>query len=149
HYVMKHIWKGLAFTMAVIFFVLLGSKVALDRAVSLFGPRWGFKSPSDPAAVPLLFLIVSVFLFILSPVFSGYSRRTEHQADMFALELTHSNKAGAHSFMKLAEDSKVDPDPGRLIEFWRYGHPALSRRIAFALSYRPWEEGKPNQMWRK
>ena len=149
HYVMKHIWKGLAFTMAVIFFVLLGSRLVLDQAVARFGRRWGFESPSDPAAVPLLLLILSVMIFILSPVFSGYSRRTEHQADVFALELTHSNEAGARSFMKLAEDSKVDPNPSRFIEFWRYSHPALSRRIEFALNYRPWETGKPNQMWKR
>jgi len=73
----------------------------------------------------------------------------EHQADVFGLELTHLNEATASSFVKFAEDSKQNPDPSRFIEFWRYGHPALGRRVEFALRYRPWAEGKPNELWKR
>ena len=55
----------------------------------------------------------------------------------------------ASAFVKLAEDSKVDPRPPRFIEWWRYSHPSLGRRIDFVLHYRPWAEGKPNELWKK
>ena len=50
--------------------------------------------------------------------------------------------------VKFAEDSKVDPRPPRVIEWWRYSHPSLGRRIDFVLQYRPWEQGKPNELWK-
>jgi Zn-dependent protease with chaperone function len=72
-------------------------------------------------------------------VYSGFSRHVEHQADVFGLELTHLNEAMASSFVKFAEDSKADPRPPRFIEWWRYSHPSLGRRIDFVLAYKPWE----------
>ena len=148
HYVMHHLWKGIAFTMAVLFFVFFAAKKLLDLALIRFGPAWGLSEPSDPATVPLLFLVLSLITFALSPVFAGYSRSVEHQADIFALELTRLNEPGARAFIKFAEDTKLDPEPNRFIEIWRYSHPALARRIAFALAYKPWERGEPNRLWK-
>jgi Zn-dependent protease with chaperone function len=71
----------------------------------------------------------------------------EHDADIFALELTHDNEALASAFVKLAEGSKQDPSPHPFIEFWRYTHPSIARRIVFSLNYKPWEKGEPNQKW--
>jgi Zn-dependent protease with chaperone function len=148
HYVMHHLWKGLAFTLAILFFVMWIAKRLVDWGVKRYGLKWGFDSPGDPAALPLLLLVISIVTFFLSPVFSGYSRYTEHQADIFALELTKTNVEGARAFKKLAEDSKVDPEPNRFIEFWRYSHPSLARRIEFCLGYKPWEQGQPNRAWK-
>ncbi len=75
--------------------------------------------------------------FLLSPVTNGFSRHIEHQADVFGLELTHLNEPMASAFVKFAEDSKADPTPPRFIEWWRYSHPSLQRRIDFVLGYRP------------
>lgn len=148
HYVMNHLWKGLAFAVFVLFFVFFAAKKIVDWATAAFGPKWGFSEVSDPAAIPLLLVVLSVLTFVLSPVFAGYSRRAEHQADIFALEVTRLNAPGARAFIKLAEDSKVNPEPNRFIEFWRYSHPALARRIEFALAYKPWETGQPNRLWK-
>jgi Zn-dependent protease with chaperone function len=48
----------------------------------------------------------------------------------------------ASAFVKFALDSKVDPTPNRFIEFWRYSHPSLTRRIEFVRHYKPWEAPK-------
>jgi len=101
----------------------------------------------DPAALPWLFDHRRGAELLFSPIYSSYSRHIEHQADQFALELTHLNEAAATSEVKFAEDSKVDPSPNRFIELWRYSHPAAQKRIDFALQYRPWEKGKPNELW--
>jgi hypothetical protein len=44
---------------------------------------------------------------------------------------------------------KVNPRPHPFIEFWRYSHPSLARRIDFVLHYKPWEEVKPNRLWNR
>ena len=148
HYVLRHMWKGLAYYLGIALFVYYLSQRIHDRGLRKWGPKWGITAPGDPASTPWLLLIASVIGFLLSPVLSGYSRHMEHEADVFSLELTHTNEAMARAFVKLAEDSKRDPDPNRFIEFWRYTHPAIARRIDFALAYKPWERGEPNQMWK-
>jgi STE24 endopeptidase len=149
HYVLHHVWKGLGFGFAVMLGVLFLAQRVVTEGTRRWGPRWGFSEPGDPAAVPWLLLVVSIITFLLSPVFAGFSRRSEHHADIFTLELTRLNEATATAFIKLAEDSKIEPQPPAFIEFWRYSHPPLAKRIDFALSYRPWETGQPNQRWRE
>ena len=148
HYVMKHIWKGLAFGVAVSLFVFLFAQWAYDWGLRKWGPRWGVTERGDPASLPWLLLVSSVITFLLSPVFSGYSRSMEHKADMFSLEVTHLNEPMAMAFKKMAEDSKRDPSPHPLMEFWLYSHPPIAKRIPFALGYKPWERGEPNRMWK-
>jgi STE24 endopeptidase len=148
HYVMHHVWKILGILLVIAAGVLwLGQRI-VEWATRRWGRGWGFEVPNDPAAVPLLLLVVSLIFFMLTPLINGVSRHFEEQSDTFALELTHSNDAGARAFVKFAEDSKVLPDPHPLIRFWRYSHPTLAERVAFCRSYKPWLEGKPNRLWR-
>ena len=135
HYVLKHIWKGLAFSLAVSLFVFFAGQKIVDRGI----PRFGFSSAGDPAALPWVLLVFGAIGFLLTPVAAAYSRYGEHQADQFSLELTHLNEPMATAFRKFAEDSKRDPSPHPLIEYWCYTHPPIAKRIPFALSYRPWE----------
>jgi Zn-dependent protease with chaperone function len=149
HYVLHHLWKGLAFSLLVSFLVFFLGQKLYDRGLAKWGGRWRIESErGDPAALPWLLIGVSIVGFLLSPVTNGFSRYIEHQGDIFGLELTHLNEPTASAFVKFAEDSKVDPSPSKFIEFWRYSHPSLARRIEFVLRYRPWEQGKPNQLWK-
>jgi Zn-dependent protease with chaperone function len=135
HYVMKHIWKGLAFSLAISFFVFFAGQKIIEKPL----PRWQIERAGDPAALPWILLVFGAIGFFLSPVTSGFSRHLEHEADKFSLELTHLNEPMASAFVKMAEDSKRDPDPNVLIEYWRYSHPPIAKRIPFALTYKPWE----------
>ena len=135
HYVLKHIWQGLAASIAgslAVFFV--GQKI-IERGL----PRFGFTSAGDPAALPWVLLVFGAIGFVSTPISSAVSRAMEHQADQFGLELTHLNEPMATAFRKMAEDSKTDPSPHPLMEYWLYSHPPIAKRIPFALSYRPWE----------
>lgn len=149
HYVLNHVWKGLAFYIAVSFLGFFFGQKAYDWGVARWGARWRIGERGDPAALPWLILVSSVLSFLITPAGAGFSRYVEHQADIFGLELTHSNEAMASAFVKFAEDSKIDPRPPRLIEWWRYSHPSLGRRIDFVMGYRPWEKGEPNELWKK
>jgi len=148
HYVLNHMWKGLAFSVVLSFAGFFVAQRLYDRGLRRWGPRWGVSAPGDPASVPWLLFIAGALTFFGSPVISGYSRYIEHQADVFALELTHLNEPIATSFRKMAEDSKRDPSPHPLFELWTYSHPPIAKRIPFALSYRPWEKGEENRVWK-
>ncbi|HEY8848337.1 MAG TPA: M48 family metallopeptidase [Thermoanaerobaculia bacterium] len=140
HYVLHHIWKGVAFGIAVSFFVFLIGQKIFEWGLTRWGGRWGIGDRGDAASLPWLLLVGAMIGFVLSPVTSGFSRHIEHQADKFGLELTHLNEAMASSFVKFAEDSKRDPNPPRFIEWWLYSHPSAQHRIDFALSYKPWQK---------
>ncbi len=148
HYVLDHIWKGLAFSVVASFAGFFIAQRVHDRGLRTWGARWGFSAPGDPASVPWLLLIVGAITFVSSPIASGFSRYVEHEADVFAIELTHLNEPIATAFRKMAEDSKVDPSPHPLMEYWLYSHPPIAKRIPFALSYKPWEKGEENRVWK-
>lgn len=135
HYVMKHVWKGLAFSLALSLFVFFAGQKIIERGL----PRFGFPTAGDPAALPWVLLVFGAIGFLLTPVGAAYSRYGEHQADKFSLELTHLNEPMATAFRKMAEDSKRNPSPHPFIKYWRYTHPPIAERIPFALSYRPWK----------
>ncbi|HEY2325189.1 MAG TPA: M48 family metallopeptidase [Thermoanaerobaculia bacterium] len=139
HYVMKHIWQGFAWTVVISLFVSFLAQRFYERGLARWGRRWGVESNDDPAALPWLFMILGAIVFLISPISSGISRHMEHQADVFGLELTHLNDPMASAFVKFALDSKVDPTPNAFIEFWRYSHPSLTKRIQFVRNYKPWE----------
>ena len=147
HYVMKHMWKTLAFLLALSGVVFYVANRAYEPGLRRWGSRWGVTERGDPASLPWLLLIASAISFLLTPVISAYSRAQEHAADMFALEVTHLNEPMATAFVKMAEDSKRDPSPHPWIKFWRYTHPPIAERIPFALRYKPWERGEPNRTW--
>jgi Zn-dependent protease with chaperone function len=149
HYVLHHIWQGMAFAALVTLFGFALAQRLVELGLARWGARWRVTGIGDAAALPWLLAVASILSFLFSPIYSGYSRHIEHQADQFALELTHLNVAAATSEVKFAEDSKVDPRPNRFIEFWRYSHPAAQRRIDFALAYKPWERGQPNELWKR
>ena len=147
HYVLHHVWKGLGFILALFLAVFWAGQRVVERATTRWGRQWGFEVPHDPAAVPLLLLAVTVGVFLVTPAINGMSRHFEHEADTFALELTHLNRDGARAFVKLAENSKVLPAPSPFIRFWRYSHPPLAERIDFCRAYHPWTEGVANRVW--
>ncbi len=149
HYVLKHVWQGTAFGLAISFVGFYIAQHLFEWGLARWGLRWRTADRGDPAALPWLLAVSSILFFLLSPVYSGYSRHIEHEADVFGLELTHRNEALASAFVKFAEDSKDDPRPPRFIEWWCYSHPSLGRRIDFVLAYKPWEKGQPNQVWQQ
>jgi Zn-dependent protease with chaperone function len=149
HYVMQHIWKSLAFFLAISFFVFWLAQRLYDWGLRKWGPRWGTTTSGEPASLPWFLFVISAIFFLLSPVLAAYSRHQEHAADMFSLEVTHLNEPFATAFVKMAEDSKREPKPHPFIKFWFYSHPPIAERIPFALAYKPWEKGEPNQMWER
>ncbi len=138
HYVLGHIvrsiWLSSIITLAGLFLVHRIGRWLVAR----FRDRLGFQSLSDIASVPLLIMLLEGAYVVLSPVAFAYSRYQEHEADRFALDLTHANHAGATAFVKMQMENLGNPRPGLLYKIFRSTHPTIGERIDFCNTYHPW-----------
>ncbi len=142
HFVLGHtltvILGAVALTTASLYVV----HRAAAGLISRFAGRFGFNRLDDVASFPLLLLLGSGVLLLLTPMVLWLSRHQEHEADRFALELTRRNHAAASTFVRLQEENLAVPRPGRLYVLWRGSHPSLQERVDFANRYRPWERSE-------
>jgi Zn-dependent protease with chaperone function len=135
HYVEGHVWI-LTVAAVSIGFVSLWLASYLLPWIARHGARvLHIRGVTDLAALPLLFLVISLFTFLTLPVFNGLSRVLEHRADAFSLRLTHLNEPMIQAFIGFAERDYSDPDPPALWQFWYGSHPSLKQRIQFARSF--------------
>jgi Zn-dependent protease with chaperone function len=148
HYVLAHIWKGVLLIAVGSFLALWCVARLSNAALRVFGPRWGITSLGDLAAIPLLFAVLSLVNWVGEPFANVFSRAFEHEADVYALEITRDNDAGARSFLELARGNRSNPEPAGWVKLLLYTHPPLGERIRFAEEYRPWERGEPNSVYR-
>jgi STE24 endopeptidase len=143
HYVLNHIYKGLAFAVVLMLAGLwLGRRIVLAM-LARWGEAWQIRGINDLAALPVLMLALSLLTLVGEPIGNAFSRHIEHQADIYGLEVTHglfpnNNQVAASSFQKLGEKSYDYPTPNPLLVFWTYTHPTIADRVRFSLRYDPW-----------
>ena len=148
HYKLGHIWKGIAaFSLGSFVLIFLAARIA-GWAVARLGPLWGIRDLADVASMPLLAATLTLLSMVAAPAINGVSRAIEHEADIFAVEVTRDNDAGARAFLKLGSQNRSDPEPPRFVAAYLYTHPPLMERIRFTLGYRPWLEGRPNRVFK-
>lgn len=150
HYVLGHIVKGLLFSFAFTFVLFYVAYRLASWMVARYGPRWGIPQLSDFASAPLLLLLIYALTFFSTPLFNGFSRHIEHQADIYGLEVVHglvpdAQRSAAESFQVLGERSLDYPYVGKFAEFWLWSHPTIADREVFVQEYDPWSKGKPPQ----
>ncbi|HMF18673.1 MAG TPA: M48 family metallopeptidase [Gemmataceae bacterium] len=95
-------------------------------------PALGYQSYADPAALPLLLLVLTCFGLLMSPAQNALSRFFERQCDRYALDRTKLPVAYRSAFVKLARINKSDPDPNPLVAWLFYDHPPIRQRLAMA-----------------
>ncbi|HEY0281773.1 MAG TPA: M48 family metallopeptidase, partial [Rhizomicrobium sp.] len=134
HYVMNHVgilltWFGLLFLVGFVF---------IDRAyrglTNLFGGSWDVRTIDDPAGLPLVMALFSVFMLAATPVTNTIIRTQEVQADIFGLNAVRQPDAFATVALKLSEYRKLDPSPWE--EFVFYDHPSGRTRIWEAMRWK-------------
>ncbi|HXI58788.1 MAG TPA: M48 family metallopeptidase [Polyangia bacterium] len=137
HYVLGHVWINIfvswVLTVAGLFAAHRTSGVLLAR----FGDRFGFTRLGDPASLPLLLLLLSLFSLLISPAALALSRYHERQADRFGLDLTRDNHAAGTAFITLQRQNLAVPRPGLLYKIFRASHPPIGERVDFINAYRP------------
>ncbi len=148
HYVLYHVVKIVSLFLLVLLILIYIGYLCMNWAI----PKWqawsGVSDLKEWGSLTILLFFLTILTFIASPVFNGISRHYEHQADIYGLEVTHgliadSSQNAARAFQILGEVDLSDPSPSEFIKVWLYSHPPIAERVAFALSYDPWGEGRP------
>lgn len=142
HYVLGHVWKSVFFFSVLIMLSLYVAYRVSIALIAKYKDRFGFDHLADVASLPLLLLLISVVMFVTTPVINWYGRSIEHDADIFGLEITRDNHSAATAFVKLQQQNLGNPRPGLLYVLWRADHPVLGDRIDFCNEYKPWEKGQ-------
>ena len=143
HYVLGHVVKGILVQSLLLLAVLYMVSLSATAMIRRLRHRFAFDRVEDIASVPLMLLLINLFFFVIAPAWMAFSRHQEHEADRFALELTHDNHALGTHLVKLQERNLSIPRPGWFPEWWRATHPSLGDRIDFANAYKPWASGRP------
>lgn len=146
HYVLQHIPKGLAIAAVLLLIAYFCAALAVGGFLSRFGSKSMIRGLDDLASLPVLALLFTIFAFVGNPVVSVISRHFEHQADQYAIEVTHNltsdpAQACAQAFQVLGDIGLADPDPPAVDVFMFYDHPPIRDRVQFCLSYDPWSHG--------
>jgi STE24 endopeptidase len=142
HYVMGDNWLAITVVTGLILLGLWLVQAVGRAAINRWEKKFGFSKLSDPASLPLVILILTVYWILIGlPTFNGVQRYVEFEADRFALELTRDNQAQAMALAPYAEE------PFQLNEYrlfdrvFRANHPSNAERIDLANNYRPWANG--------
>src|SRR5947207_1757460 len=134
HYVLNHGAKLLTYFGI---FILIGFALArtlFETTVKRWGDKWGIRSIADPAGLPLLVLILSTFVFVVTPFLNTVVRVTEREADAFGINTSREPDGMAKVALKLGAYRKLDPSP--LEEFIFFDHPSGRGRIRMAMDWK-------------
>jgi STE24 endopeptidase len=139
HYVHKHIYIGIFVSTISSFLSFYLANYFYVNALSYFP----FNGIADPAALPLLFLILTLITLLITPFSNALSRHHERQADRYALGHIEDTKSFKTSMLKLSELNLSNQQPHPLIEFFFYSHPSIKKRVTFAENYINETQAKP------
>jgi STE24 endopeptidase len=141
HYVLGHVYQFLIFFALVVLAGFAVLRVGFAWAVARRGERWGIRGIDDPAGLPLLALIFSAYLLLLTPVLNSYVRSSEAAADAFGLNAARQPDGFATIALKLAEYRKLDPGP--IEELLLFDHPSGRSRIRMAMRWKAAQADAP------
>ncbi|MDE3074220.1 MAG: M48 family metallopeptidase [Chloroflexota bacterium] len=125
HHVHHDIPKAIALETAAVL-ATLGLSSVVFQALSGLGAA---PPLPDAAGMPLLALLFSFWSALFTPLTNWASRRSERQADRYAIQTATRPEAFTHSMIRLANQNLAEIDPPRWVELLLHDHPAIKRRI--------------------
>ena len=134
HYKLNHVWWGLLFLTclaATAFFLI--SRIA-PRLITRYGARWGVRDLADPASLPVLGILITLFGLIATPLQNTMIRVDESQADAFGLDVAQEPDGFASVAMKLSEYRKIEPSPFEEMLF--FDHPSGATRVRMSMQWK-------------
>jgi STE24 endopeptidase len=135
HFKHKHVIKRMvmSFAGALFFFAVLGWLAQQAWFYTDLGVTPQMGSRNDAMALILFFMVIPVFTFALTPLFSWLSRKDEFQADQFATSQSSAQEL-VSALVKLVDDnaSTLTPDP--LHSSFYDSHPPVAIRIRHILA---------------
>lgn len=133
HYVLNHVYKMLL-AFGVLIAIGFGLTAwAFPRLAARY-PRWGVAGIADPAGLPVIVLIFTVYTFLLTPVFNTIIRTNEYEADVFGLNAARQPDGFAEASLLLSDYRKLQPSP--LEEMIFFDHPSGHTRIFTAMRWK-------------
>ncbi|HVF40516.1 MAG TPA: M48 family metallopeptidase [Gemmatimonadaceae bacterium] len=127
HYVLNHIYEFLAYTLIIVIAAFAFIQRGFEWARQRWGAKWGIRDIADPAGLPLVSLLMTIFFFLLTPVTNSITRTNEAEADMFGLNVAREPDGFARAALRLSEYRKMEPGPIEEMVF--YDHPSGRTRI--------------------
>ncbi len=134
HYVLNHVYKGMLELGLVLTFGFAFCAWGFNRVVARWGGAWGVRSIADPAGLPLIVLLMSTYMFIMTPVTNSIIRTEEIEADAFGLNAAGEPDGFAEVALMLSEYRKIHP--GKWEEIVFYDHPSGYNRILMAMTWK-------------
>ncbi len=131
HYTKNHIVKMMVLSTVLTFAGLFLTSKLYDILLPVFH----LNSRFELAALPLMFILLSLYGIITSPLSNIQSRKYEWEADTYALETTKNKASFISAMEKLADQNLADKKPNKILEFLFHSHPSLDKRINFAKQY--------------
>lgn len=138
HYVLGHVLRSV---LALAVLAMAGFWLA-DRLFPWFARLLGSQARiADPAGIPVLVLLISVFGLLAQPLTNGLTRLQETAADEYSLRTVNLPDALAAALVKTAEYR--NPRPGALEEFLFYSHPSVEHRVRMAMEWKARHAAEP------
>lgn len=127
HWKKRHVLKSIVLTetFAFIGLFLAYHLISWDRLPDTIN----LSQASFYARVIIVGFMVSLALFPLTPFFSAFSRRNEHEADRFAIDLTGRPDDLASALVKLSRENLSNLHPHPFYAKFYYSHPPVVERI--------------------
>lgn len=134
HYVLNHIYKDVLYFTVVIVLFFGFLYMAIEKSLARRGEGWQVRGIGDTAIVPLVFLLGSIFFFVLTPILNTHIRTGEYEADMYGLNASRQPDGFAQAAIHLGEYRKMSPGP---VEEWIFfDHPSGQNRIRAAMRWK-------------
>lgn len=134
HYALNHI-VSLVLSFGLVLLVGFAFVAAtFDRLARRFFPEWQVRGIQDPAGLPLLAALFSVYFFVLTPVTNSITRSAEVEADLFGLNAARAPDGFALVAMQLSEYRKINP--GYWEELIFFDHPSGFNRVRMAMEWK-------------
>ncbi len=134
HYVLHHIYKDMLFFGVVIVILFACLHWSLDWSLQHWGERWQMRGVGDPAVLPLVVLLGSIFAFVATPLMNTHIRTAEAEADMYGLNASRQPDGFAQAAIHLGEYRKMNPGPAE--EWIFFDHPSGRNRIHAAMRWK-------------
>ena len=134
HYVLGHIWRFILAFTGIFLLVFYFAYRAVPAIIRRYGSQWGVRDVTDPAAIPVFFMVVAVIGVFLTPVANTIIRTSESEADAFGLNAAREPDGFAKTALALSEYRKIEPGP--VEEFLFFDHPSGKTRIRMAMDWK-------------
>ena len=134
HYVLGHIGKSIVAFSVIFLVVFYLAYLTVPAIIRRYSVKWGVRDVSDPAAIPIFFIVLAIIGVFLTPVTNTLIRLQESQADAFGLNTAREPDGFAKVALALSEYRKIEPGP--VEEFVFFDHPSGKTRIRMAMAWK-------------